>query len=422
MSALVPALTPTPLPGGEGLQKLLEVCDLQLEFRTSRGVHKALLGVSFEVQKGETFGLVGETGCGKTVTGLSILRLLPRSARIPQGQVLFEGRDLLALSKNEMESVRGGEIAMIFQDPSASLNPVFSIGSQMERVVRQHLGMSSGEARRHAAEMLAAVGLPDVERILRSYPHQLSGGMQQRVMIAMALSCRPRLLIADEPTTALDVTIQAQILRLLRDLQQKMDFSVILITHNLGVVAQTCDRLAVLYAGRVVESGTARELFNDPQHPYTRGLMNAIPKPGSRGKKMDAIRGHGPVQPRRGGGLRLCAALQVCLRALHPGSSIVVRRGRGPQKRLFPGGGAMKAPVRISATPLVEARHLKKYFRLPGGWLSGEARYVYAVDDVSLDIHAGEVLGLVGESGCGKTTFGTDVAGLDRTNRGQGHL
>jgi peptide/nickel transport system ATP-binding protein len=276
---------------------LLNVRDLHLEFRTSRGVHQALIGASFEVQKGEVFGLVGETGCGKTVTGLSILRLLPRSARIPQGQILFDGKDLLQLPKHEMESVRGGEIAMIFQDPSSSLNPVFSIGSQIERVVRQHLPMSSAGAYQLAAEMLEAVGLPDVKRILGSYPHQLSGGMQQRVMIAMALSCRPRLLIADEPTTALDVTIQAQILRLLRDLQQKMDFSVILITHNLGVVAQTCDRLAVLYAGSVVESGTTRDIFNDPQHPYTRGLMNAIPKPGSRGKKMSAIPGTVPSNP-----------------------------------------------------------------------------------------------------------------------------
>jgi peptide/nickel transport system ATP-binding protein len=286
-----------PAGGAQSKDPLLEVRDLHLEFRTSRGVHQALLGVSFDVQKGEIFGLVGETGCGKTVTGLSILRLLPRSARIPQGQIIFDGSDLLQLSKKEMEDVRGGKIAMIFQDPSSSLNPVFTIGSQIERVVRQHLPMSASEARQHAAEMLEAVGLPDVDRIQASYPHQLSGGMQQRVMIAMALSCRPRLLIADEPTTALDVTIQAQILRLLRDLQQKMDFSVILITHNLGVVAQTCDRLAVLYAGNVAESGTTRDIFNNPQHPYTRGLMNAIPRPGSRGKKMAAILGTVPSNP-----------------------------------------------------------------------------------------------------------------------------
>jgi peptide/nickel transport system ATP-binding protein len=276
---------------------LLEVSNLFLEFRTSRGILKALNGITFDVRPGEIFGLVGETGCGKTVTGLSILRLLPGSANIPQGQVNFEGRDLLQISKKEMEIVRGGKIAMIFQDPSSSLNPVFSIGEQIERVVRQHLPVSAEEAVNHAAEMLSAVGLPDVHRILESYPHQLSGGMQQRVMIAMALSCRPRLLIADEPTTALDVTIQAQILRLLRDLQSKFDFSVILITHNLGVVAQTCDRLAVLYAGRVAETGTTREIFTNPQHPYTRGLIAAIPRQGSRGKRMEVIAGTVPSNP-----------------------------------------------------------------------------------------------------------------------------
>jgi len=276
---------------------LLTVQDLNLEFKTSRGVLKALNGISFDVRRGEVFGLVGETGCGKTVTGLSILRLLPRSARITQGVVTFDSTNLLDLPASEMEQVRGGKIAMIFQDPSSSLNPVFTIGSQMTRVIRQHTDLNAKQAATRAAEMLEAVGLPDVKRVLNSYPHQLSGGQQQRVMIAMALSCRPQLLIADEPTTALDVTIQAQILKLLRDLQKQFDISVILITHNLGVVAQTCDRLAVLYAGRVAEIGYTRDIFTHPQHPYTRGLMNAIPKPGSRGKKMAAIPGTVPSNP-----------------------------------------------------------------------------------------------------------------------------
>ncbi len=279
------------------MNTLLEVRDLYLEFKTSRGNLKALNGISFDVRKGEVLGLVGETGCGKTVTGLTILRLLARSASITHGEIILEGTDLLRLPRAEMEKARGSQIAMIFQDPSSSLNPVFTIGEQMIRVIRQHKELSKNNAKKHAADMLQAVGLPDVERILQSYPHQLSGGQQQRVMIAMALSCHPHLLIADEPTTALDVTIQAQILKLLSQLQKEFDISAILITHNLGVVAQTCDRLVILYAGHVVEVGTTRQVFKNPQHPYSRGLIAAVPRPGSRGKKMAVIPGVVPSNP-----------------------------------------------------------------------------------------------------------------------------
>ncbi|MEW6403176.1 MAG: ABC transporter ATP-binding protein [Chloroflexota bacterium] len=278
------------------MSSLLTIRDLHIEFKTARGRLMALNGVSLDVQRGEIFGIVGETGCGKTITGLSTLSLLPKSATIT-GEINFNGKNLLSFSPSEMESIRGVRISMIFQDPTSSLNPVFTIGEQITRVLRQHLKLSAKSAKEQAEESLAAVGLPDVKRVLTSYPHQLSGGMQQRVMIAMALACHPSLLIADEPTTALDVTIQAQILKLLRDLQKQFDLAIILITHNLGVVAQTCDRLAVLYAGRVVETGLTRLIFKEPQHPYTKGLMAAIPRPGSRGQKMAAIPGTVPANP-----------------------------------------------------------------------------------------------------------------------------
>jgi peptide/nickel transport system ATP-binding protein len=288
---------------------LLHIQDLHLEFKMERGYLRVLSGIDLEVQPGEIFGIVGETGCGKTVTGLSVLQLLPQSANIPQGKIIFDGQNLLELSPQEMRQTRGGKIAMIFQDPSSSLNPVFTVGSQLTRIVREHFDLKPDQARNQVQEMLLAVGLPDVPRVMQSYPHQLSGGMQQRVMIALALACQPRLLIADEPTTALDVTIQAQILALLRDLRGRFDISVILITHNLGVVAKTCDRLAVLYAGRVAETGPVADIFENPQHPYTRGLMRAIPRPKNRGSKMDAIPGNVPENP---GQMKGCAFAPRC--------------------------------------------------------------------------------------------------------------
>ncbi|NMC14041.1 MAG: ABC transporter ATP-binding protein [Chloroflexi bacterium] len=288
---------------------ILRIEDLHIEFRTSRGVIHALQGVTFDVMPGEIFGVVGETGCGKTITGLSVLRLLPRSARITQGNIRFEGVDLLKISQREMRSIRGGKISIIFQDPSTSMNPLFTIGFQMNKVIREHLKFSREKARERALTMLAATGLPDVERIYDSYPHQLSGGMLQRAMIALALSCEHSLLIADEPTTALDVTIQSQILQLMRELQQKLGVAMILITHNLGVVANMCDRLVVLYAGRVVEIGESRSIFENPQHPYTRGLMSAIPAPGSRGNRLSAIPGNVPIDP---GALKGCVFAPRC--------------------------------------------------------------------------------------------------------------
>jgi peptide/nickel transport system ATP-binding protein len=274
----------------------LSVNNLAIDFKTSRGIHKALNNVSFGVKRGEIFGIVGETGCGKTITGLSMLGLLPKSAQL-RGEIMFEDKNLLKLSAKEMNAIRGRRISMIFQDPTSSLNPVFTVGEQITRVIRLHLNSSPKNANDQAQEKLSAVGLPDVKRVMDSYPYQLSGGQQQRVTIAMALACQPSLLIADEPTTALDVTIQAQILNLLRDLQQKLDLSIILITHNLGVVAQVCDRMAVLYAGTVAETSPTYFMYEKPHHPYTKGLLTAIPRPGSRGKKMSAIPGTVPSNP-----------------------------------------------------------------------------------------------------------------------------
>ena len=278
---------------------LVEVRDLHVEFRTQRGTLKALCGVSFALEPGEIFGLVGETGCGKSITGLAILGMVPKPGRITSGDVRFQGESLLDKPDAEMRQLRGAAIAPIFQDPSTALNPIFTIGSQIVEVLRQHRPVSKAEARAEVLKTLRDVGLPDVERLFHAYPHELSGGMQQRAMVAMALVCQPRLIIADEPTTALDATIQAQILRLLRDLRDRLGIAVLLITHDLGVIAQMCDRVAVLYAGRVVETGATDALLTKPSHPYTQGLIAAVPQPGRRGERLTAIPGTVPSNPGR---------------------------------------------------------------------------------------------------------------------------
>jgi peptide/nickel transport system ATP-binding protein len=258
---------------------LLEVQDLRTFFHAEGTVARAVDGVSFTVGPGETLAIVGESGSGKSVTSLSIMRLVPiPPGEIAGGRVLFRGRDLLALPEPEMRHIRGNEIGMIFQEPMSSLNPLLTVGEQISEVVRLHQGLGRTAARQRAIEMLGRVNIPDPERRAREYPHRLSGGMRQRVMIAMALACRPALLIADEPTTALDVTIQAQILHLIRALQIEMSMSVLFITHNLGVVAQVADRVAVMYAGRIVEQGDVRTVFAAPLHPYTRALLRSIPR------------------------------------------------------------------------------------------------------------------------------------------------
>ncbi|SEC43628.1 peptide/nickel transport system ATP-binding protein [Rhizobiales bacterium GAS191] len=267
-------------------EALLSVRDLKTHFFNADGVTRAVDGVSFEIAAGETLGIVGESGCGKSVTALSVMRLLPpRVARIVGGEISFEGQDLLSFDEAEMRAIRGNRIAMIFQEPMTSLNPLLRVGEQIAEALRIHTGAGRREARAKAAEMLRLVRIPDAERRLDDYPHQFSGGMRQRVMIAMALACDPRLLIADEPTTALDVTIQAQILKLLIELKARTGAAVILITHDLGVVAETCQRVIVMYAGRKIEEAQVDALFDRPAHPYTRGLMAATPRPGLGGDR-----------------------------------------------------------------------------------------------------------------------------------------
>ncbi|MBU8919166.1 ABC transporter ATP-binding protein [Neobacillus sp. 114] len=276
-------------------ETLLEVKNLHTHFYTENGVVPSVNGVSFSINKGETVGIVGESGCGKSVTSLSILQLVDESGKIVNGEILFEGEDLTSFSKKQMRKIRGNKISMIFQEPLTSLNPVFTIGSQITEAIQLHQNVTKQEAKQKAIEMLKRVGIPRAEKLYYSFPHLLSGGMRQRVMIAMALSCNPQLLIADEPTTALDVTIQAQILNLMKDLIKEYQTSIIMITHDLGVVAEMVDRVIVMYAGQIVEHNNVFDLFKNPLHPYTKGLLNSTPKIHELKDQLESIEGNVPI-------------------------------------------------------------------------------------------------------------------------------
>ncbi|HET7035873.1 MAG TPA: ABC transporter ATP-binding protein [Thermomicrobiaceae bacterium] len=278
------------------MEPLLDVRNLKTQFFTQDGVVKAVDDVSFHILPGETLGVVGESGCGKSITAMSIMRLIPNPpGKIVNGEIMFDGEDVLKMSDEEVRSIRGNKIAMIFQDPMTSLNPVLTINRQISEALELHLGMSKGQSRQRSVELLKMVGIPNAEERVDQYPHQFSGGMRQRVMIAMALSCNPSMLIADEPTTALDVTIQAQILDLMRNLQQEHNTALMMITHDLGVVAGMTDRIQVMYAGHVVETAPTEELFGNPRHPYTVGLLNSIPRLDQNAKsKLNPIRGLPP--------------------------------------------------------------------------------------------------------------------------------
>lgn len=276
------------------MSNILEVKDLNITFDTFAGTVQAIRGVSFDLKKGETLAIVGESGSGKSVTSRSIMRLLAKNANIEKGEILFNGKDLVKTSEKEMQGIRGKEIAMIFQDPMTSLNPTMSIGKQIAEPIIKHQKLSKKEALERALELLKLVGLPEPEKRMKQYPHQFSGGQRQRIVIAIALACNPEVLIADEPTTALDVTIQAQILDLMKQLQQKIATSIIFITHDLGVVANVADRVAVMYAGKIVEIGTAKEVFYNPRHPYTWGLMRSLPYFARKGEELYTIAGMPP--------------------------------------------------------------------------------------------------------------------------------
>ncbi len=412
--------------------KVLEIKDLVIEYKTMDGVVHAVNNVSLDIEEGETLGLVGETGAGKTTTALGVLRLIPDPPGvIKQGEILLKGRNIMEMSQEELRAMRGDEISMIFQDPMTALNPVLTVGDQIAEIYFLHNDCTKAESMAKAREMLEMVGIPG-ERA-GDYPHQFSGGMKQRVVIAIALACQPSLIIADEPTTALDVTIQAQVLDMMSELREKLNTSMLLITHDLGVVADVCDKVAIMYSGEIVEYGTLEHIFNNTMHPYTMGLFNSLPSLDKDTERLIPIHGLMPDPTDLPQGCsfhpRCPYARQECLES-HPELRSF---GDGHMCRCHFGGEPLEvtaaeaeeakpADVKVIApddagseiTPevLLEAVHLKKYFQTKAGPL-------HAVDDISFTIERGKTLGVVGESGCGKSTLGRALIGLNEATDGQ---
>jgi peptide/nickel transport system ATP-binding protein len=430
--------------GNQRMRHLLEVNNLRTQFKVEGRINRAVDNVSYYIDEGEIVAFVGESGSGKSVTQYSGLQLIPSPpGKITAGTVIYEGENLLAYDARsvKMREIRGGKIGVVFQEPMTSLNPVLTIGRQIEESVAFHLKFSKAQARERAVELLNAVGIPDAARRLDDYPHQFSGGMRQRIMIAMALSCNPKILIADEATTALDVTTQAQILELLRGIVKKTNTSLIIVTHNLGIVARYADRIYVMYAGEIVETGTTKELFVNPRHPYTAGLLKAIPSlTEPKGQKLVPIEGITPslIEKReRCAFLPRCTYCEAqCSRAAAPQLRPVPRtdghyvaclidfrqnlkeNSQPPAER----GrlGRMAAGSESGSTgPLLQVENLKIYFSVTKGFLKRKIGDIKAVDDVSFELRRGETLGLVGESGCGKTTVARSVLRLYEPSAGR---
>jgi peptide/nickel transport system ATP-binding protein len=419
---------------------LLEVDDLHVHFVTTRGVVRAVEGLSYKVKAGEVVALVGESGCGKSVSALAIMRLLARPAgRIVAGRILFEGRNLLDLTEDEMRELRGRDIAMIFQEPMTSLNPVLTVGFQIMEPLLIHLNMTPQQAAARAVELLKMVGMPDPERRLEQYPHQFSGGMRQRVMIAIALACNPKLIIADEPTTALDVTIQAQILKLMKELSRRLGIAMVMITHNLGIVARYADRVNVMYAARIAEQAASEAIFARPLHPYTAGLLRSVPRLDQpRGAKLETIEGLPPnlLEPPPGCRFapRCRARKDACEREVPPLAQVEAHRysacirasemARVGATGLGLQSATLTAPERKqldAAKPLLRVSDLHTYFEVRAGFklFGSTPGIVRAVDGLSFDVYRGETVGLVGESGCGKTTVGRSLLRLEQPTSGR---
>ncbi len=410
-------------------EALLRVEDLHTHISSRARAIRAVDGVSFVIRPGETFALLGESGCGKSVTALSIMRLLPPAARIVRGVVSLNGDDLLRRAETTMRTVRGGRLAMIFQEPMTSLNPVLSVGQQIAEAVRLHAESGRNEVRTRTLELLGAVGIPDPQRRVAEYPHQLSGGMKQRVMIAMALAGNPELLIADEPTTALDVTIQAQVLDLLRELQERNNMALLIITHDLGVVAEMADRVAVMYAGQIVEKASRQQFFADPRHPYSRKLFDSLPESRKRDAELYVIPGAVPGLDKEFEGCRFAPRchrrFEQCTERVPPWVGgdhegvrchLFARTTAVEHSPLGTGDESEKESARLKTThageSLLEVKGLKVFFPIRRGLLRRVVGQVRAVDGVDLSIKRAHTMALVGESGCGKTTVGKGIVRL----------